>query len=402
MSLPADFIEKLKFVHPKDIIDLVQTNNYPKIKTRWMLKNELRPVDLYCYLGSRFGAPNGIQNFLRSDDSNNLIHWEWFLDYDNNTFVIFQGMNFRTEIWISGIQASDSEKSEFINQIKSHYAQFGSEMGKIRKTLERWVEFVNPYQRLRRAISSLMEEIKSMNLDTEQDQVPDFPNLSSPDVFVAQWKVQSEKYSRAAGLCFGVRSMLPVMAESFINLLLYILMKPEIRKNERLRESAVRQPIDIRIISLSNNCFGFKHQIDFSNEVCRRFHTLMNERNDLLHGNVAIDKLRFNEIYFHGKIPIFFEYSSMWERSLGIMHKSVGIDKVASELAVVDDLVQYLLACLDDKIRKGVVMISEKFILGERCGGGGLGVLFSDFLIDMIDMPADSGNCPPKTNPAED
>ena len=57
-------------------------------------------------------------------------------------------------------------------------------------------------------------------------------------------------YSRATGLCFGVRSMLPVMAEAFVNILLYMLMKPALKKDDRLRENLFRQSIDIRIKSL--------------------------------------------------------------------------------------------------------------------------------------------------------
>ena len=59
-------------------------------------------------------------------------------------------------------------------------------------------------------------------------------------------------------------------------------------------------------------------------------------RNDLLHGNVAIDKLRFNDLYFNGTVPVFIQYSTMWDRSIGVAHRSVGMGAVNEELAVVD------------------------------------------------------------------
>jgi hypothetical protein len=37
------------------------------------VRHHLSPVDVYCYLKGRFGDPNGFQNFLRRDDSDNLI-----------------------------------------------------------------------------------------------------------------------------------------------------------------------------------------------------------------------------------------------------------------------------------------------------------------------------------------
>ena len=112
------------------------------------------------------------------------------------------------------------------------------------------------------------------------------------------WREQATKYSRALGFSFGVRSMLPVMAEAFVNLILYNLMKPELAKDQRLKDSIIRMPIDVRIKPLSNNCHGFKQQVDYSMQACKDYHSLVNDRNDLLHGNIVIGKLKFNDLYF--------------------------------------------------------------------------------------------------------
>ena len=89
--------------------------------------------------------------------------------------------------------------------------------------------------------------------------------------------------------------MLPIMAEAFVNLILFTLMRPEIRGDSRLKDDAFKRHIDVRVKSLSINCIGFKQLIDYSNEICVRYHSVVNERNDLLHGNVDPKKLQFNE-----------------------------------------------------------------------------------------------------------
>ncbi len=384
MAIPSDFVERFEFIHPKDIIALLQSKERPKAGTRWILKNEVRPVDLYCYLGARFGAPNGIQNFLRGEGSDNLIHWEWFLRYEGS-YISIQGMNFRTEVGILGLAALEkSDKDRFVQQIKSQFAKCHEAMGNIRKSLEHWIEFVNPYQRLRRSVSALNDELLSLKLDPKSDSIPDMYMMQDLAEYERQWKEQATKYSRAIGLSFGIRSMLPVMAEAFVNLLLYILMKPELKKDERLRENAIRQQIDIRIKSLSHNCTGFKHHIDYTCDACKRYHTLVNKRNDLLHGNVVIEQLRFNELYFNGTVPIFKEYSSMWERSIGVAHRSVGIDVVKNELAIVDDLIAYLLSCLDDGVCNQIKIMCDKFDLGLCLDDKRLGILFPDWVVDIV------------------
>jgi hypothetical protein len=42
-----------------------------------IIRTHLTQLDLFCYLKARFGEPNGFQNFLRKDDSDNYIHWEY-------------------------------------------------------------------------------------------------------------------------------------------------------------------------------------------------------------------------------------------------------------------------------------------------------------------------------------
>jgi hypothetical protein len=388
--LPENFLESLQFIHPRDIVELIKREDRPKTGIRWVLKNEVRPVDLYCYLGARFGQPNGIQNFLRKDDSDNLVHWEWFLRVGEG-FVMIQGMNFRTEIWISCVDGvRESDKDEFVKLIKESFARHGKSMGEVRKALEHWVEFVNPYQRLRRAVTGLMDELSALNLNADNDRVPDIadePDDYDINAFREGWTEKASRYSRAFGLAFGVRSMLPVMAEAFVNLLLYILMKRELRSDERLRENTIRQQIDIRIRSLSYNCVGFERSVDYASEPCRRFHTLMNERNDLLHGNVVVDKLRFNELYFVGKVPVFIEYSSMWDRSMGVAHRAVGMESIKDEMAIVDGLIEHLLSCLREDIRNVVRGIADKFDLGLCLDDGRLGVLFPNWLVDFAPGP---------------
>jgi hypothetical protein len=384
--LPEAFLERLEFIHPRDIVELLKREDRPKAGVRWVLKNEVRPVDLYCYLGARFGRPNGIQNFLRKDDSDNLVHWEWFLKVGTG-FIMIQGMNFRTDVWISGVDGvREGDKEEFVGQIKQDFSRHGKAMGDVRKALEHWVEFVNPYQRLRRAVTGLMEELSALDLDAERDRVPDLADELARDNEAAQesWNAKGRLYSRAFGLAFGLRSMLPVMGEAFVNLMLYILMKPELRGDERLRENVVRQQIDIRIRSLSHNCVGFERHVDYASEPCRRFHTLMNERNDLLHGNLVVDKLRFNELYFLGKVPVFIQYSSMWDRSMGVAHRAVGVESIKDELNVVDGLIEYLLSCLRDDTREVVRGIANKFDLGFCLDDGRLGILFANWLVDFV------------------
>ncbi|MGH9437976.1 MAG: hypothetical protein ACRD22_08780 [Terriglobia bacterium] len=390
MNLQSDFVDTLEAVHPRDLIEQLKSSDRPEFDTHWKIRNEIKPADLYCYLFARFGPPNGIQNFLRGDHSENLIHWEWTLRAHDRLLLI-QGQNFRTEIWISGDELPPQVLRQLIAQIKSTFPRFGDGMGKIRNALEHWVEFVNPYQRILSSVESLTRELDALDVENEARRDMEFTDYENPEAWSKDWKYQAEIFSRATGICFGIRSMLPVMAEAFVNLLMYMLLKPALKKDDRLRENLIRQPIDVRIKSLSHSCRGFKEDVDYSHEACRRFHSLVNERNDLLHGNVVVDKLKFNELYFNGRVPIFDSYLSMWERAFGVSHSSVGLGLVKQERNVVDEFIGYVISCLDEKHQEEVRIFCEKRDLGLCRDDGHLGILFSGQLVDMRPGPKSSG-----------
>ncbi len=386
MKLNSGVADQFVAVHPRDFMMLLKAEDRPDFDTFWKLQNQIKPVDLYCYLYARFGPPNGIQNFLRADHSENLIHWEWTLRAENR-FFLFQGQNFRTEIWVSGPALEPESLDILIEDIKRSFTQHGRAMGEIRSKLEHWVEFINPYQRIRTAIDSLVKELDSLDVPDKADQLESLATFENPKEWSTVWNSHAQTIPRATGLCFGIRSMLPVMAEAFVNLLMYMQMKPELKADDRLRENLIRQPIDVRVRGLSHNCLGFERNIDYSHVACRRYHSLVNERNDLLHGNVVVDKLKFNELYFNGRVPVFESYSTMWERAFGVAQSSVGLDLINHEREVVDEFIDYVISCLNEKIQKQVRDFLNQRDLGLSLDDGHLGMLFSGQLVDMAMGP---------------
>lgn len=383
MKLRLGVVDQLVAVHPRDFMALLNAEHRPNFDTFWKLGNQIKPVDFYCYLHARFGPPNGIQSFLRADHSENLIHWEWTLQA-NDRFYLIQGHNFRTEIWVSGPELEVESLEVLITDIKQSFAQHGESMGAIRSRLEHWVEFINPYQRIRAAVESLDKELSSLSVPNKEDQPKSVTDFDRPEEWSKVWNQHAQTISLATGLCFGIRSMLPVMAEAFINLLMYMQLKPDLKADDRLRENLFRQPIDVRVRGLSYNCLGFERAIDYSHDACRRYHSLVNERNDLLHGNVVVDKLKFNEIYFNGRVPIFKSYSTMWERAFDVAKSSVGLELLKNEREVVDGFIDYVISCLKERIQMQVRGFIQQRDLGLSLDEGHLGILFSGQLVDMV------------------
>lgn len=381
MPLPIDFLASLS---PATIEEIVTKPEQGKVDAGQRifleLRNEVKPLELFCYFGARFGPPNGMQNLLRNDHSDNLIHWDWTLKYQETLFF-FWGTNFRTDLFVIGdLLFTETEKAELIQQIQIDLKNFGPQMSEVRKKLERWTEFVNPYWRLTKAIMSLEGELSQLDLSSEFSET-----FNTPTTVVDQsdrWAMVSDNYSKAFGLCFGLRSMLPVWAEAFINLLIFVQARLDIKGDARLLESIFRQQIDIRVKSLHINCVGFAKAVDYSNPICKRFHTLINERNDLLHGNVVPEKNKFNEVYFLGRIPVFTEYRSFWDRTIAVDSSAVGLERLQSEIKAVTEFVEYVLSCLQPAVNDIMRTVMRKRDLAKNHENGRFGLLFPDHLID--------------------
>ncbi|RZG83475.1 hypothetical protein [Acinetobacter pittii] len=378
-----DFFQSLRPFEKEDILDFLQDKSQlrPQMADVWIIKNEIKPVDLFCYLYAKFGPPRGLLTMLRNPDlgSENLIQWDWMFNTDLGPLFI-QGHNFRTEVHISEkIKQSGLEATDFVKQLKSDFKNFGKEISNIKKSLEKWTEFVNPFFRIKTTIHQHFLKLEELKLDLDKDKISNIFDLEDQNI----WVNITDKYYFAIGLIYGLRSMLPVMAESFINCLIFLTCKPEIKNNSRLFDSIIRQQIDIKVQSLHLNCLYFTSHIDYTSDECKKFHTLMNERNDLLHGNINVSKQAFGDVYFNKDMAIYDSYKDHWEKSIGILIDSVKFDSIYEDLKVVEKFIEFILSHLDPKVSEQTKRVLNNAFLGFNQKSGRVGMLFSDHLADF-------------------
>lgn len=377
-------LDECKAISPRCIAEIISGEKLPKGGGIWRIGNELKPSDLFCYLYSKFGQPNGLQNFFRNDDSDNLIHWDWTLAHHKGLITIL-GLNMRTEVHLLGDwDFTNCDRQQFIDHIKEDFAKYGKQMSQLRSgTLEDWDMFVNPYRQLRDTISQLKSDLDSLALNPEEEQMQNPSFGADFEPFQKQWGEVTTRYNRGIGLSMALRAMTPVLAESFINLLFFILCRPDIKNNKRLYESKIRANIDIKVQSLHIDCIGFKNPVDWSSPECGRYNSVINDRNDMLHGNVVIEKLKFSEIYFLGKVPIFKSYKDFWQQSIGVAIDASGMNRVLDDLKAVDDFIAYVISCLESTIKEEVDMFADRRDIGFNKKTGRLGILLPEHIVDF-------------------
>ncbi|WP_336440273.1 hypothetical protein [Phyllobacterium sp. CCNWLW11] len=108
-----------------------------------VVRTQLRPLDVYAYLRARFGIPNGFQNFLRRDDSDNWIHWDFNLKADD-VDVYIQGTSREIHFMIAE-SITDQNWKNIIVGLKKDFGRVGRAKSDMTRSFEKFVVFQNKF-----------------------------------------------------------------------------------------------------------------------------------------------------------------------------------------------------------------------------------------------------------------
>ncbi|HEY8995487.1 MAG TPA: hypothetical protein VIM71_12535 [Lacunisphaera sp.] len=344
----------------------------------------IRPVDLYCYLVARFGEPNGFQNVLRKQDSDNWIHWHFSLRYQDE-YIEVMAMTYRIELWVPHSVAAITADiaGEFVKAVKVDFASYGSAMGKIRAGLEEWQEFLNPHARLSQVLNQMCDRANEL-VATLPARLPHPHTSEESEAFGENFDRWLKVHAEVNGLCQSIRLLAPVAAESFVNLLIFVLLKPELRAQAGFHDGFVRRHINERVAELNIHCQHFTMPVDWSAPECRALHTLMNRRNDYLHGNFNPDREAYGTVYFKGTVPIFADWRDFYDRAFGPYLRSFSAQSATEDLTIVEGFKSYVMSCVDPKAYSNLRRLTETIELGYRPEKHRIGLLFPGVLHDAF------------------
>ena len=93
----------------------------------------------------------------------------------------------------------------------------------------------------------------------------------------------------------------PIMAEAFINMVILVFCKDEVRNDAIRYEAFIRATVPERLALLSENCDGFLKDIDQTSEEYGGFKRVMDKRNFAIHGNIDPVREQIETVFFEGK-----------------------------------------------------------------------------------------------------
>lgn len=311
---------------------------------------KISPLDLYAYLKARFGPPNDIIMMARGPGLENLVHWGYALSAQGHGFNIHSTSR---RLEFIGISLTPADWRILAANIKADFGVVGDGMRDVRSGLEQWTLFINPFKRIQTTVISLAAHLEALSIE-EPGPHPMVMTSEEAEQYHKDFRrwMGSTRIAATAGT--SVRMLAPVWAEAFVNFLLFVLGRPDVRRDVRLYEGLLRQPIDVRVRGLHLNCVDFKEPIDSSHQAFASFLTLMNGRNDFLHGNIDPHRLAFDELFVdkfgsNQTIPLFKDDRSNIARFLANSLKFVEPSVALSDLEIVAEFVTLVLSQLTDE-----------------------------------------------------
>lgn len=342
---------------------------------------DIHSVSLYCYLKSRFGPPNGIAMQMGDGGTQEFYHWHYTLATGQIFFDLHStqlGIEFQCSHLDYSAESEQALKTALLADIATHREGIGRE----KKRLEDWTVFVNPYQRLNEVVSGLETRASGLHLV--------LPKLKPMTLAAGHWneeamvafETQATEYGKqvadAQTVGLSIKLVVPVWVESFINLVLFFLAQDKIKRDKRLFDSCFRQQIDVRVKMLPSVCKGFAADISDGDPEFRSFHKLFQDRNDLLHGNIDVNQLQVDRMFFDERIPLYEEWKSDYERRLAPVMAFIEPSVARLDIITGSEFIIYLANKLAPGIAKQLWAVADSPMLGYRKDSMRLGILFDD------------------------
>jgi len=376
----------------KDIPTLEVLESFGKKKNKSKMfmwrnnKKEISPLNLYKYLKSRFGLPNGSLMLTKHrGTTENLFHWHYQIK-SHNSKMNFIGRSAGLEIQLILQNDIDFEQNQWdllIKNIKNDYKNYGREMSKTQNEFEHYSLFINPYTRLENTIRNqirklneldISEPLNNLSLETSEDEMK---------TYFDQFGTWISNVEEAVSLSCSVKMLTPVLGEAFINLILELLCKDDLKNDKRMFDSIIKQQIDVRVKSLHLHCNGIKNPIDSKSDKFKNFHTIMNGRNDFLHGNIDPQKLMFEDVYFDdGDTPLFKEDNGIISKTMNNYLNNMEPKTAVEDFKKINEFIEHIISHFTVEVQKIIRMLMVSRMPAFNKKTNKIAVLFSPGLAE--------------------
>lgn len=305
----------------------------------YVLKPEsLVPYQIYTLLKERFGAPNSSM----FDDTKS--QWQYSLQCNDAYFEVY---DWKMSTWSIGVFLKEGVKRKAEDIADELHCLFEKQAGRLAGKLKSKIKeskacvIENPYLMYRTTADSLFvlaQEMKEVTV------------TGAGNINFHQW---GQHYD----VCRAAFIMYLSSVEAFVNLIYELYIRDELRE-KRIYERIVREQIDLKIRLAPAYCECFKKGVlDSETDVFRRFHSLVNLRNNFVHANFT--KPMMTPLIHEDGID--FVLPSDSETLIGIPNHFGSLESNDVEIAcnITQELIDYMVGEMRPRYKKEILYFME-------------------------------------------
>jgi hypothetical protein len=329
--------------------------------SRFRLPTDFSEIRLFSLLIWKFHRPNGILTLVGrpGGDPDGPFKWDFVFSPDGTLrlWIIRGGSGIEVVAWGSACDLPDL--LEYLNRnIELH----ANEINRATDTLESYTLLMNPFVR-HRAMANLAHEELAKAHPSRPTTLPLSPQKVDVERYSRQWKAFMEAVEKQASLNMLLVMEAAFSVESLINLIIALLVRPEIRNSRAALDETLRRKWKQKIERLHIDC-RYVAAPEMGNPNFRDAKEMFDLRNRIAHSFPDKVKMKLGHMWFQDKIPILETAEDYSQHALILHNQLPSVDEAKACWDASNRLIQYLQCLVSPELREQFIFFTESNPIG--------------------------------------
>ena len=266
-----------------------------------IIPDDYSEIDIFCLMLARFGHPNGPMTMsIPNGDPDAPFKWDFIFKVpDIGTLEVCRSW-MHLEIRTRRIKVDPNDLLKFLqHNLSAHKDQ----IEEVKEKIEGYKLLINPFKRHEVLADSSKEELADFKISKIY-----YPKgMVATENQIKKHNKSFEKYmkdmNKESSLSISLCTHSAFMVEAYLNLILGVFLKSEIREDSAIFKETIERPWRKKIKRLHIDCNHIS-KVDFGDSIIRDISKVFDLRNKVAHSYPHKEDLTVSNMWFFKKFPV--------------------------------------------------------------------------------------------------
>ncbi len=357
--------------------------NGAKLSGQMTLPPDFPELRLFALLKWRMGGPNGPFTMLLenpSGDPDAAFKWDYlFVPAGDLKLQIIRAVH-GIDIWWWGAEVAPED---IVAYLHDNLARYEKEIEEAIAGLEQYTLIMNPYVRHRAIARFAAEDLDKVN--PVEPRHPDGP-LSREQIkeYIEHCKLYMNLVERQASLLLLLVTESAFMAEAYLNLLIAILVRPQIRATKAIMDECLLRNWRAKIQRLHVDCHGIPEAADLGDARVANAKRMFDIRNRVAHSYPDREAMAVGKMWFDQYFPVLEKAEAFSNLAIVPNNQLPSLEEARFCWKVSNVLVEFLTDLVDPRRRDDIRLAAKANPLGYNETKKIYGVPFGPTVITLV------------------